>query len=513
MPSAPVLIALCSIAAFLLLNYCYGHWKRRGIRQLSPVFPFGNFSDLFRGRASFSKCCENLYEKTRQWPLFGGYVTLRPVLFVNDWALARKIMVQDFGHFHDRGANVDERHDPLSGHLFSLAGDKWRTLRAKLTPTFTSGRLKGMFQTLVDTGVVMQEYLESRAKADGLVEVEIRDLLARYNTDNIASVAFGIKVDSVNNPEEPFRQIGRKIFASNFRNNMRGLLTFMTPKLARLLRVRFVDLDVERFIIGVVRDTLEYRIQHGISRKDMMQLLLQLRQTGTVSVDERWDVDASSGSSAFRKFTLEEVAAQAHVFFIAGFETSSTTMSFCLYELARNPELQRKAQQEVDQVMRQNGGKLTYDGINGEMRFLEACVDETLRKYPPVPVLNRECTREYQVPGTDIRIEKGTAVVLQIAGMQHDPEFYPDPLKFRPERFMEPEMDQNRPYAPFGDGPRICIGMRMGKIQTKVGLSLLLAKFNFELAPEHNPKEELPMDPNSFIPTPRDGIRLRVSCR
>ncbi|XP_029710534.1 probable cytochrome P450 6d5 [Aedes albopictus] len=497
-------LALFCLGAFAFLQYIFGYWNRRGVPQLTPFFPFGNFSDLFLGKASFPKVCETLYERTKQWRLLGGYILLRPILLVNDPQLAKDIMVRDFQHFHDRGTHVDEANDPLSGHLFSLAGEKWKHLRAKLTPTFTSGRLKGMFQTLVDTGEVLQDYMLKCAKNEEVVE--IRDVLARYNTDNIASVAFGIQIDSINNPNEPFRQIGRKFFESNFRNNMRIMITFMVPKLSKYLKIKSVDAEVEQFILGMARETLEYREKNGVVRKDMMQLLIQLRNTGTVSVDERWDVETTT---KYKKLSIGEVAAQAHVFFLAGFETSSSTMSFCLYELAKNPEIQRKVQAEIDSVTALHEGKVTYDSIN-EMRYLECCIDETLRKYPPVPVLNRECTQEYKVPDSDITIEKGTAVILQISAMHHDPQYYPDPMRFDPDRFLDPEM-KSKPYAPFGDGPRICIGLRMGKIQTKVGLSLMLMKFNFELSGHEEP--ELVMSPNTFLQTPVDGINLKVSCR
>ncbi|XP_055601566.1 probable cytochrome P450 6d4 [Uranotaenia lowii] len=424
--------------------------------------------------------------------------------------MVRNIMVRDFAHFHDRGPGIDEERDPLSGHLFSLAGEKWKHLRAKLTPTFTSGKLKGMFPTLVNSGESLQNYIGKRAAAGQVVE--IRDILARYNTDNIASVAFGIQIDSINNPDEMFRTMGRKMFASSFRNNMRGLLNFIVPKLNRFLKMKFVDDDVEEFFIRMVRDTLEYRERTGVIRKDMMQLLLQLRNTGTVAVnDDQWEAKATTGtgSGSFKSFSLNEVAAQAFVFFLAGFETSSTTMSFCLYELAKNPETQRKVQREIDQILAKYGGQLTYEGTM-EMPYLECCIDETLRKYPPVPILNRECTKDYLVPGTGITIEKGTAVILPIAGMQHDPQYYPDPMQFRPERFQG-EGIKDKPYAPFGDGPRVCIGSRMGKIQTKVGLTQLLSKFNFQLHGHDEP--ELVMDPNSFIPTPINGINFKVRYR
>jgi cytochrome P450 family 6 len=85
---------------------------------------------------------------------------------------------------------------------------------------------------------------------------------------------------------------------------------------------------------------------------------------------------------------------------------------------------------------------------------------ETLRKYPPVPVLNRECTRSYKIPGTDVFLEKGIQTVIPVLGLHHDPKYYPDPERFNPERFSEEEKAKRHHYVylPFGEGPRICIG-------------------------------------------------------
>jgi cytochrome P450 family 6 len=85
---------------------------------------------------------------------------------------------------------------------------------------------------------------------------------------------------------------------------------------------------------------------------------------------------------------------------------------------------------------------------------------ETLRKYPPVVAVTRECTKPIKLRGTDLTLEKGLQVVLPIYGLHHDPKYYPDPERFDPERFSDPEI-KKRPqfsFIPFGEGPRICIG-------------------------------------------------------
>lgn len=123
------------------------------------------------------------------------------------------------------------------------------------------------------------------------------------------------------------------------------------------------------------------------------------------------------------------------MFFVAGFETSSSTMNFCMYELSKNPDIQKKVHDEIDQVLVSGeANDLTYDDL-ASMKYLDWCVDEALRKYPIVPILNRESSRNHTFAGTNMKIEKGTAVVIPVLGIQRDPEIYDNPMEFRPERF------------------------------------------------------------------------------
>lgn len=149
-------------------------------------------------------------------------------------------------------------------------------------------------------------------------------------------------------------------------------------------------------------------------------------------------------------------------FLLKGFETSSSTMSFCLFELARRFDIQKKAQEEVDKIFKKTGSKeITFDML-GEMKYLESCIDETLRKYPIVPVHFREATKDYKVANSDLMIPKGTSVFIPVLGFHRDPEIYDDPMDFKPERFFDSSHGNGKVkgvfYTPFGTGPRNCIG-------------------------------------------------------
>lgn len=239
-------------------------------------------------------------------------------------------------------------------------------------------------------------------------------------------------------------------------------------------------------------------------------MMIKLKDHGFVQDNETDITDEAN------KLTLKEVVAQAFVFFIAAFETSSSTIALCLYEMAKNQHLQRTVQEEIDQAIRaRESNEVNYD-LMMNLKYLESCIDETLRKYPPAPFLIRECTKTYRVPDTDLIIERGIPIIISSFGLHRDPEIFDEPLAFKPERFLNSSTGEGKAvglfYLPFGDGPRICIGMRMGKLTTKLGLFLLLSKFNFEFL-TGIPKNELTFCPQQFVLTLKDDMNLKVSSR
>lgn len=114
-------------------------------------------------------------------------------------------------------------------------------------------------------------------------------------------------------------------------------------------------------------------------------------------------------------------------------------------------------------------------------------------------------------------IPEGSSVFIPVFGIQRDPEIYEDPLKFKPERFLNSSNGGGKGkgliYSPFGDGPRNCIGMRLGKVTTKIGIAVILSKFNIELEDKNMNHKELDIHPNQFVLTPVQPLRLRISSR
>lgn len=165
---------------FYATHYTYNYWKRRGVKFIEPTFLFGNFGPTFRQQLSIGELLQTFYNSTSD-AFIGTFLAFKPSLVIRDPELARSVLIKDFQHFHDRGIDIDEKNDPLSGHLFSLSGEKWRNLRAKLSPTFTSGKLKAMFPTLVASGDPLKRFMDE-VSAKGAT-IDVREVLAQYTTN------------------------------------------------------------------------------------------------------------------------------------------------------------------------------------------------------------------------------------------------------------------------------------------------------------------------------------------
>ncbi|XP_077484869.1 cytochrome P450 3A31-like [Amblyomma americanum] len=150
--------------------------------------------------------------------------------------------------------------------------------------------------------------------------------------------------------------------------------------------------------------------------------------------------------------------AQCILFFIGGQEKAGSAIAFTLYLLAVHPDVQEKLRKEVDECFTAHGDRPGFDEVN-KLEYLHCVVSESLRMYPPVPRLERAPCQDYIFGDTGIKVNKDDIVTVPVYALHHDPQYFPDPLTFNPERFNEQNMASIQPYTylPFGAGPRNCI--------------------------------------------------------
>ncbi|XP_075153331.1 cytochrome P450 6d3-like [Haematobia irritans] len=513
---------------FVLTRRHYSKWKRLGIAcDNQPSIVYGSLHKVGRQELPMGLALAEIYKKFHN-KFVGIYLLFKPTILIRDAELTRQVMTSAFEHFHDRGIYVDEEYNPMSANLLSLKGQRWRSLRAKLTPSFSSGKLKAMFDTVDDVAQKLIGHMSQKLQeenGDGHHTFEMKSLLTTYAVDIVGSVIFGLDVDSFSNPDNEFRLLTNQVFQqSSILQKLLSIMSFACPPIAFILgRLGVRDPVTYRFR-DIVQQTIEYREKNGVTRKDLLQLLIQLRNFGKLNEDGEKEEDDDAGENLWKmihsreenskSMSIDIIASNSFLFYMAGSETTASTTSYTIYELSMNPEVLKKAQDDVDKALRKHNlnfeGKLTYEAVQ-DMTYLDLCVMETLRKYPAAPFLNRECTMDYHIPASKFTITKGTGIVVSVFGLHRDPEYFPEPLEYIPERFSKDCGDYNpMAYLPFGQGPRQCIAQRMGVVNVKAALAKILANFNIQTVAHKEVEFKFHSAP---VLVPKDPLNVSFSKR
>ncbi|XP_028165227.1 cytochrome P450 6B7-like [Ostrinia nubilalis] len=489
-------VILCSF--YLYARKKYSYWSDKGVKGPTPFPIVGNFGSVILVKDSVQQYIKTVHLKYAGEKLVGVYRGFQPMLLVRDPDLIKQVMVKDFHKFQDRG--ISSSGSRLSQNLFSADGEMWRILRQKLTPVFTSRKLKEMvplMQQCVDKFVKYVDYL-----VENNIDHEMRSLASKYTLDVIGSCAFGLDLDACSDEENQFSIMAKKIFKPTVYVRFLTILDMLIPGVRKLFTTSTEILD---FFLGLVRNVIKEREGTPPVRKDFMDLMIELREQGKVS---RRKEDGIS------EIEMDDylIAAQALVFYSAGFETSAATMSFLFYELALNPDIQDRIYQEVCKVYEKYNGQLTYESLK-EMPYLDMVLDETLRKHSVAGILFRKALEDYTIPGTNVTIPKGTLIMVSANGLHADPEYFPNPEKFNPDRFLPENIKTLKQctYLPFGEGPRNCIGMRFAKVQSLMGIAAFLKNFKIERSPKTD--THLEYDPKGIVLLTKGGIWVKISKR
>lgn len=282
---ANALLVLLSLAAaaFIYLKFTFSYWPKRNVITIPPEIPFGNFKSFILQRSYLGEQIKYLYNegKCTGKPYIGIYMMWRPILLLLDPEICKTVFTKDFQYFNARGNRENvEKNDPLSGHLVNLNGTKWKFMRNKLTPTFSSGKMKMMFPTVVNCAEELNNILEKHC-AEGK-PLEIKDIMARFTTDVIGSCAFGIECNSLKEPDSVFRKQGKLIFETTKLGFLKNILLSNAPKVASFLKLTRFSEQMTNFFMNLVQETIAYRENNNVSRNDFMQLMIQLKNKGCI---------------------------------------------------------------------------------------------------------------------------------------------------------------------------------------------------------------------------------------
>ncbi|XP_075234491.1 putative cytochrome P450 6a14 isoform X2 [Lycorma delicatula] len=479
-------------------------WQERGVPCVDSVPFIGSIGDVIRGKKNYIQLVADFHKRFKNEKYFGMYMLQSPVLVIRDPDLITQFLVKDFSYFQDRNVDVDETIDVMSAGLVNLTGNKWRILRHKMTPAFTSGKMKLMFKDVKDCCDEAVLVLKGMRGED----VELRSFLFKVVINIVGIIAFGIKVNAFNingEKENAFLENSKNFLKPNLMLHIKAVVALVNPKIRDFFKYRLVDDRINNFFPKLTKDLMDYRERTGEKRNDFLQTLLdhkhkelelaketsvngQITQTSDTDVhdggepedrellDHLKNIKYNQTSAVFSDYII---ASQTFLFISAGSDTTASIISFALHELASNKDIQRRLQNEIDSVL--SNQELTYDALK-KMTYMDQIIYEVLRQRPGSGVLTRVCTQDYKMPGTDLVIPKGCVINISLLALHMDPEYFPDPEKFNPDRFKNMDEIPKNIFYPFGAGPRICIAMRLAMLQMKVFLATLLSSYDLILS-------------------------------
>ncbi|XP_036027836.1 cytochrome P450 3A11-like [Onychomys torridus] len=486
------------LAISLVLLYQYGThkhdvFKKQGIPGPKPLPFVGTLLNYYKGVGKFDVECYEKYGKI--WGLFDGHT---PVLATTDTEMIKNVLVKEcYSVFTNRR---DFGPVGIMSKAISMSKDEdWKRMRALLSPTFTSGKLKEMFPIIEEYGDILVKYL--RREAEKGKPITMKEVFGAYGIDVITSTSFGVNVDSLNNAKDPFVEKAKKLIRFDFFNPLYMsvvLFPFLTP-IYETLNISIFPKDsiafFKKFVDRMKENRLDSNQKH---RVDFLQLMMNTRNN-------------CKDNESHKALSDMEIIAQSIIFIMGGYESTRNTIVFALYLLATHPDIQKKLQEEID-VALPNKASPNYDKLM-EMEYLDMVLSETLRLYTVTNRISRACKQDVEING--VFIPKGSLVMVPIYVLHHDPEYWPEPEEFHPERFSKENKGSINPYVylPFGNGPRNCIGMRFALMIVKLALTKVLQNFSFQPCKETQKPMKLdrqlllqPAKPIVLKVVPRDDI-------
>lgn len=496
-PGWLVTIVAIIVCLYVYTTYKQSIFKRYGIPAPKTTLFLGSLPE-FAKKGMFQMDVDNVKKYGK---FFGSFIGNIPTVMISDPDMIKEIAVKQFANFQDRTQSLAIPTFWRKAINNATGGD-WRLLRTTISPTFSSGKLRKMEPILDKCLDSFTEVLDKRVNEDAVLDIQ--PVLSSLTLDVVCSCAFGIEVNSQQNPDDPFVQNAKDAFNFSLLSSPIFFINFLFPESKHLFKhISVPDSKAVKYIIAATQSVIDERKKSGSSKfNDLLQLLIDAHQDSEQYDDDDVESVQREGEKK-RRLTDDEILANSVTFLLAGADTTATALSWLAYCLATNLDVEEKLIAEIDNDL--CGKKPSYDNVF-KLQYLDMVLSETLRLYSPATRSNRQVVRDTVICGKTI--PGGVSVTFPISGMHRLPEFWPEPEKFDPERFSPDNKEKiNRfAYMPFGLGPRNCVGMRLALLEVKMAIVSLLQRYKIE------PSDKLQIPPKigkSFIVKP-DGVWIRL---
>lgn len=536
-------LLLVSIVAYLIYDHfkVYSFWSSRGIKGPTP-WPFLG-TDIYY-------LIGKKLEVDRKWSekygkIFGVYEGRCPTLRTTDNELVKHVWIKEFNSFGGRNDRNTHGKDQRSWMVWSM-GSQWSGQRALLSPMFTSAKMKTMFNLMVDCMERFQKQVERKLELpeaekfkDQAVRREFilekskkstfsRDDLMAITLDVISSAFFGLKLDTYMDKGSDFYK--RAYAFSEFDIGWFMIWVFIPRPIARYFELDVIRPHKYEYFDRLSQKTLDERRKNPLlaNKGDFIQALMEaeLSEGSVYSAEDDNEAHYNdkigheelnrlntslAKKSSMKQFSDFEIRSHMIFMFLAGFETTSNSLTFCIYELAHQQEAQEEVYRELKSIPELKGQD-SYSKLQ-EAKKLDAFISESLRMYSVIIDNNRKVTAEDGVvlpTNPPLRLPKDTSIAVSSYSIQRDPEYWPNPDKFDMTRFYAENRGNIKScsYMPFGLGPRNCAGMRFALLTIKLFLANLLLKYQVLAGPKN---QQYPPDYKThffFVQLAHDDFRL-----
>lgn len=257
------------------------YWRDQDVPHVESPILFGNFYKTFFLREPVTDAFDRIYHhpKAKGQPFVGVNLFHKPAIVVRDPELVKKILVKDFNYFGDRHTSTSIDVDPISGlNLFMVNNPLWKMLRNKLSPVFTSGKMKQMFYLLDQVGQVLNEQVALKVKRNPVIEV--RELVSGFTIDSIAIAAFATQANCLKETETSvFKKTVFGALSATTLNKIGFKSAFLLPELFRFMKMTVFSPAFNKFIRELLNDVMDDRSKSGVVRHDLVDALLMLKKS------------------------------------------------------------------------------------------------------------------------------------------------------------------------------------------------------------------------------------------
>ncbi|XP_014102344.2 probable cytochrome P450 309a2 [Bactrocera oleae] len=464
-----VTLALLAALVYKYLTWHHGVFKKLGLDGPKPNIFLGNFPSAITGKQPLVYDADEIYSKYKKTHrAIGVFMTRNPQILILDPELAQDVLVTNFGKFRGNLAAewiYDRNLDKLAAvSPFFTSDDSWKTKRFEVVSGLTQNKLNSAFPILKDCAGKLCKYLEKRT-AQGNAVIETKNLGLCFVSNVLGEFLWGIETNTLAEPDEPniYLQMQTKWLQFIFKSLDNYFKLLPLPWLRRFAQKRLFPEETNRFFSQLTKDTLDLRAKdtNSQSRADFLNHLRQLLEKKSLSHDD--------------------MVGHILTTMLNGFETSATVLFHTVFYLAHHPEYQEKLRAEILENIEEDGF-VSYQKLCN-LLYLDQCFNESLRLITVVSFYARICTEPTELDvgnGHLIPIRVGDVVSVPIFSYHHNPDYFPKPFEFNPDRFNNAahvDLIKKGIFMPFGSGPRICAGMHLGTAEVKTCLVAIFKSY------------------------------------